>query len=211
VNGMEKGKNNTKKIQDHFEIAQLALEYFSTGCEIISRYLPDQIDTYRRYYQKYSAYYLGCFLNGKLVGLCFGLPLWEMDPEQDEHFLLDGIALCEEYRNLGYGTKLLKEWEKQAFSHQPLKKICLGTTGVNARRFYDCNGYTPYGYLAFKDKEGFDEAVYTGHLFYRRCRVCGGTVLLYFNGVSYNEHEEQTFKGELNLVDVVVLYEKIAP
>lgn len=200
-------KRKERNSEDNMKIRILSPENLLEGRKIIRQFLPDQIEPYEKYYKKYSYYYLGCFLDNRLIGLSFGLPLWEMDLKQDQHFLLDGIAVLEEFRSLGYGSKLLKEWERIVFSTQALKKIGLGTEGEKACRFYECNGYHRYGYLSFKGVDDFDESNYLDHPLYLRSRIDGDTVIIYLKGLNYNEEEEQKNRSELNLDDLVFLYE----
>jgi ribosomal protein S18 acetylase RimI-like enzyme len=202
------------------EIRPLNREDYEQGKKIIRAYLPDQMEAYSTWYGKYGSYYLGCFLSTadggaipteeRLIGLAFGLPLGEMDPLQNEYFLLDGLAIKKEFRNLGYGSVLMDAWEERVFSSQPLTKISLGTEGERAVRFYRRRGYIPSGYLAFPDRSCFDKDRFESHRSFRRYREKKGMIFLYLNGENFDQNEKQELKEALNLSELVILMEKEA-
>lgn len=179
-----------------------------TGLSIIKKFLPDQESPYLKYYDQYKDYYLGCFIEDKLIGLIFGLPLWEMDPMQDQHFLIDGIAFLDEYRSFGYGSTLIKEFEDRVFSSQDLPRIGLGTMG-RAENFYQKNGYSLYGYISFLNPSEFDESDFVRHPLYQRYRIEGDNCIIYLGANTPDDECRKRLLKELPIDELVPLYEKV--
>lgn len=73
---------------------------------IVENRLPS-LDEIREKYQRYPAFFIGCFHEKELVGTVFGWP--------EPHVLVvKAIAVAEPHRRKGIGTKLLKSLEKIA-------------------------------------------------------------------------------------------------
>lgn len=102
------------------------------------------------YLIKYSNYkLLGFFENGKLISICGVMPFCVL--YRKKCLLICDFIVDGEYRNKGYGTKILKELESLA-KNQGYLEIALesGNARVDAHRFYtDKIGFTQVG-LSFK-------------------------------------------------------------
>jgi GNAT superfamily N-acetyltransferase len=78
----------------------------------------------------------GCFLNGRLIGLCYGLP------DLPDGVVLEGIAMLEGYAGRGIGSRLLQYFERQI--QEAGYTVCsLGSAGGYVEHFYIKNGYRP--------------------------------------------------------------------
>lgn len=82
--------------------------------------------------------------SGEVIGVCFG---WgrKLDVPEDSSFVLDGIAVREEYQKMGYGKILMEVFEKAAAGYG-YSLLSVGSAGEYVEKFYmDC-GFIPKEY-----------------------------------------------------------------
>lgn len=92
-------------------------------------------------YSKTSKLFIGAYDNNKLVGIAFGYI-------KRNKILLGEMAIDENYRGAGLGTKLLDFFEKQVI-RVGKNKIILGVR-ESAEKFYMKRGYKPILFLQIR-------------------------------------------------------------
>ncbi len=109
---------------------------YSRAENIVREYLPDtEPEKLRAMYAEFSRAFLGYYIDGLLIGLCYGAPA------DAARFTLSGIAIMHPYNAQGRGAKLIGKFEEAAFS-LGYARISLGSGDGYVERFYMKNGYT---------------------------------------------------------------------
>jgi GNAT superfamily N-acetyltransferase len=88
-------------------------------------------------------------VDGRIVGGLYGATMWRW-------FMIDGLWVAEEFRNQGFGERLLAAAEAAAIG-RGCRGVSLGTFDFQARGFYERMGYAVFGTV-----EGFP----AGHTHY---------------------------------------------
>ena len=88
--------------------------------------------------------FVGAYDNNKLIGIIFGYI-------KRDNVLLGEMAIDENYRGIGLGSKLLDFFEKQAI-RTGKNKITLGALD-NAEKFYMKRGYKPILFLQIRNSD----------------------------------------------------------
>lgn len=112
---------------------------------LAGEYLPDSdTDKMKLREKQYPKTFLVCMCGRKVVGVAYGWPR-ALDAPEDTSFVLDGIAVEEGFQKKGYGTKLLRAFEKNARRYG-FSSVSLGSAGGKTEKFYLKNGYIPTEY-----------------------------------------------------------------
>ena len=102
---------------------------------------------YLELYQKYADLYVGSYHAGKLVGVCYGWPFYQVRSDQPE-MMLNIIAITPAYQRQGYGTQLIRYWEQQVAK----RGHWLISLGSGADMFYVKMDYFTIEYAIKVDK-----------------------------------------------------------
>lgn len=109
--------------------------------EIMHEYLFGDDDFIARMYEKYPKVYGGYFIDGLMVGVCYGWPRSEQVTD-DDSFTLEGIALIEPYNKCGRGSKLLAFFE-EGVKELGFGRASVGSAGGYVEKYYMKNVYRP--------------------------------------------------------------------
>lgn len=87
--------------------------------------------------------------NDEVIGVCFG---WarKLDAPEDRSFVLDGIAVRQDFRKKGYGKILLDAFEKAAMGYG-YSLISVGSAGGYVEKFYMNCGFIPKEYKVWEN------------------------------------------------------------
>jgi GNAT superfamily N-acetyltransferase len=185
-----------------FEAAlALHIEYLGSAESVVE---------FTRFYQKYPLLHLGCYLDGKLIGLCYGYPFTEKRPDAHGVIVLDGIAVIWDYWNRGYGTQLLQAWEAQVRALPGYSKIGVGSAAnIETENFYLKNGYKPVQ-LCIKVPIARLPGDYRarGYHFVAE-RVINGVMNLYVATAVRDKAEQSRIKEEFQADEVIFILEKV--
>ncbi len=116
-------------------------EFIMRYPEECSRYTTQkELELFEQFNESSNRTMLCCFVDGKLAGNC---SIHWRDFIKDRHRAELGIAILEEYWNLGIGTKLLKEAIKIAKNNKNILQVELGFVEGNnrARALYEKIGF----------------------------------------------------------------------
>ena len=109
---------------------------YQTLKHIAKAYLPGSEEGLAKALEKYPSAVAGYYINGKLIGCCFGFASGATS------FTLEGIAIIEPYHAQGRGGRLLDFFEKRV-RELGFESIGLGSAGGYVEKFYIKNGYRP--------------------------------------------------------------------
>lgn len=98
--------------------------------------------------ERYPDLFLCCCDGERIVGVCCGWPL-RHDRTCTEEMRLNVIALLEQYQRMGYGSRLLREWEDRVRA----RGDWIIDLGSGADGFYLKMGYTAFEYAVKVRKE----------------------------------------------------------
>lgn len=93
---------------------------------------------------EYPKAFLALVRDSEVIGAAFGWPR-SLDAPQDITFTLDGITIKEHLHRNGYGTELLRAFEKAAREYG-YTTISVGSAGGYVESFYINNGFQPVMY-----------------------------------------------------------------
>ena len=96
--------------------------------------------------KEFPQYFKGLYLDDKLIGVIQGYP-------RDDYILISEIAIDQKFRKKGYGSKLVKAFEKEIHN----KKIKVGAQD-NSISFYKSLNFKPSIFMQFK-KENFNQNI----------------------------------------------------
>lgn len=112
---------------------------------LAEEYLPgSDLEKMRTRAELFPKAFIALVLDGEVIGVCFG---WgrRLDVPEDPSFVLDGIAVREDYQKMGCGKRLLGAFEKAAADYG-YPTVSVGSAGGYVEKFYiDC-GFTPKEY-----------------------------------------------------------------
>ncbi|MGN0666132.1 MAG: GNAT family N-acetyltransferase [Huintestinicola sp.] len=113
--------------------------------KLVAEYLPgsDHIKM-REYAEQFPNLFIAVMLGSEIIGVAYG---WhrKIEHPDDDSFVLDGIAVKNDYRRKGYGRQLLSAFEKAAVSYGA-STISIGSAGGYVEKFYISCGYMPKEY-----------------------------------------------------------------
>lgn len=123
---------------EHIEIRSLREDELQGAYAPIARdYLDEEsLETWCSERRANPELTVGCFLPGRLIGLCYG------SPDLPDGVILDGIAMLDGYAGRGFGSRLLQYFDGQV--ERAGYTVCsLGSAGGYVEHFYIKNGYRP--------------------------------------------------------------------
>jgi N-acetylglutamate synthase-like GNAT family acetyltransferase len=107
-------------------------EFWKLQTEYLDKWTLDHLKTE---YSKFPDLYVGCYEEGKLIGIAHGFIKGDI-------IILQGIAVKYDTWRKGIGTKILNFFEKQA-KQTGKKIISVGSAEGFVEKFYLKNGYNP--------------------------------------------------------------------
>ena len=117
----------------------LRLDELEEAYRIQAEYLDEQpYGTWADCYGRSPEFFIGSFAAGRLVGIAYGKP----SPRAPADLQLSGIAVVEAHWRQGYGSRLLRFFERQA-AKAGYASVSLGSARGYVERFYLKNGYAP--------------------------------------------------------------------
>lgn len=189
----------------------IPLTDYQAACDLYVEYLgsPESVAEFSELYQKHPALSVGCYRDGKLIGLCYGFPFTEKRPEAQGVMVLDGIAVIWDYWNRGYGTQLLQFWEAQVKQLPGYSQIGVGSAAnIETENFYLKNGYTPVQ-LCIKLPVDRLPADYRerGYQFVAE-RIINGVMNLYIGTTVRDKAQQSQLQEEFQADEVIFIMEK---
>lgn len=122
----------------------------------MNEYMGHNLEETMHFYSLYPNLFIGCYLEDKLIGACYGYPFYHEVPQEKDKVILKHISILPEHRRQGYATKLLKAFEEQAkkisFYH-----LTFGSADEISDNFYLKNGYCPTKYMIRGKKRKFPD------------------------------------------------------
>lgn len=117
---------------------------------LAAEYLPDSSrEKMRERAEIFPRAFIALEHSGEVVGVCFG---WarKLDAPEDNSFVLDGIAVRQDFQKKGYGKILLDAFEKAAAEYG-YSVVSVGSAGGYVEKFYmDC-GFIPKEYKVWEN------------------------------------------------------------
>lgn len=117
---------------------------------LAAEYLPDSsLEKMRERAEIFPKAFIALEHNGEVIGVCFG---WarKLDAPKDSSFVLDGIAVRQDFQKKGHGKTLLGAFEKAA-SGYGYSLISVGSAGGYAEKFYTNCGFIPKEYKVWEN------------------------------------------------------------
>ncbi|MDI6738717.1 MAG: GNAT family N-acetyltransferase [Nanoarchaeota archaeon] len=139
----------TMKMLSELSIKQIKPDDFKQADIFMEKYLylGSRPRTYQFLLKKLKenpSLFSGLYLDNEIIGVIQGFP-------RKDYILLSEIAIDEKFRNRGFGSMLLKEFEKKALEYNYLY-IKTGAEDT-AIIFYSANGYLPSLFIQVKEKD----------------------------------------------------------
>ena len=132
------------------KIMLLSPEYEEEFYCFTAEYLPDSDpERLRKFAAEYPKAFLLLIKENELIGAAFGRDRSRQFPE-DNSFELCGIAVRYDHQRRGYGSMLLREFEKAAAGYGKAA-VSLGSAEGYAEKFYISCGYFPTEYKVWKN------------------------------------------------------------
>lgn len=132
------------------KITLLAPEHEEEFYRFTAKYLPDsEPERLRRFSDEYPKAFLLLIYENEVIGAAFGRDRSRQFPE-DDSFELCGIAIRYDHQRKGYGSMLLREFEKAAAEYGK-KSVSLGSAEGYAEKFYISCGYFPSEYKVWEE------------------------------------------------------------
>lgn len=120
---------------DNLELRAISDEDFDRLVELDEEYLSSGREKLTQWRAEHPRLFRGAFLDGKLVGICYP------KPTEGAEIVLEGIAVSFDLWRKGIGSRLLADFENEAFSGG-FTGISLGSTpDAPTEGFYIKNGY----------------------------------------------------------------------
>jgi ribosomal-protein-alanine N-acetyltransferase len=155
----------------------------------------------KKIYEKYPDLFVGCYLDGKLVGIC--IP----DILRGELYL-KSIAVKHEYWRKGIGSKLLSLFEER-LKRRGIKRISVGSAPINwVERFYLKHGYKPIRILVRLKVSNLPKNYSNAGLEIVDSRVEGDHKIIYINEKRYDPEIRERVKKVLNAEEALYIFEK---
>ncbi len=143
----------------HADIVKLVPHDTDRFYALAAEYLPDSDpERMHRFADIYPEAYRALWLDGQMIGVCYGWFRRHFVPE-DPSFTLDGICIRDDHWRQGYGTLLLRAFEDAARAYGA-PSVSVGS-GVESEPFYIACGYTPKEYKVWTDGATQIEHTYT--------------------------------------------------
>jgi len=154
-----------------------------------------------RAYEKYSDLFVGCYHDGKLVGIC--IP----DVLRGELYL-KSMAVKHEYWRKGIGSKLLGLFEER-LRGRGIKRISVGSAPITwVERFYLKNGYKPVRILVRLKLSNPSRNYNNADFEIAESRIEGNHKIIYINEKRYDPEIRERVRKVLNAEEALYIFEK---
>lgn len=164
---------------ENIEIITLNEKISEDFYRLSAEYLPGSShEKMRKYSGIFSDSFIAAMHGNELAGIAFGW-LRNLEFPGDDSFVLDGIAVRQEFQGRGIGRRMLNRFEASAKEYGA-ETVSVGSAEGGAEKFYIACGYVPVEYKIWENgrpvlKKAFES--FDDYLFFKRFEADGFIVM----------------------------------